>query len=157
MQVNLIAAINRRCCIGKNGKLPWHDTEELRLFASKTVGHALLMGRRTYESVGSLPARTTYVVTRDPKWYKVGACVRNSVEAAIEDAKQKKFGILWICGGREIYEYCCSKRLVDEMHISWVQNDIEGDSYWDPPLDCSWKWDSSEVGTNFIHVVYKAK
>ena len=69
MTVTILAAVARNGVIGVDGGLPWHLPDELALFKELTLGHVLVMGRRTYESVGKpLPGRTTVVVTRDPDW-----------------------------------------------------------------------------------------
>ena len=85
MTVTLIAAVARNGVIGTGGRIPWHLPEDFAHFKATTLGHTLVMGRATYESIGRpLPGRTTIVVTRDPAWSADGVLVAHSVEEALE-------------------------------------------------------------------------
>ena len=84
MTVTLIAAVARNGVIGAAGGIPWHLPEDFAHFKATTLGHTLVMGRATYESIGRpLPGRTTIVVTRDPAWTAEGVLVAHSLEEAL--------------------------------------------------------------------------
>ena len=89
MPVTLLAAVARNGVIGVDGGLPWHLPDELALFKELTLGHVLVMGRRTFESVGRpLPGRTTVVVTRRPDWEAEGVLRAESVGEALALARE---------------------------------------------------------------------
>src|SRR5262245_27859926 len=105
MSVSVVAAVARNFVIGANGGLPWHLPDDLRLFKETTLGHVLVMGRRTYESIGRpLPGRTTIVVTRRKDW-SPGAeevLVAHGVGDALERARAIDDEI-FVVGGGELY------------------------------------------------------
>src|SRR3990170_984735 len=87
MRLTLVVAVATNGVIGHDGGLPWPRTGDLRQFRDLTFGHPLVMGRRTYESIGRpLPGRTTVVATRDPDWSAEGVLVRHSVDDAVATA-----------------------------------------------------------------------
>ena len=84
MQIALIVAVSQNNVIGRDNQLPWHLPEDLQYFKSVTMGKPILMGRKTYESIGRpLPGRTNIVITRDPNWTAVGVEVVNSLDSAM--------------------------------------------------------------------------
>ena len=105
MGVTIVAAVARNGVIGADGGLPWHLPDELRLFKETTLGHVLVMGRRTYESIGRpLPGRGTVVVTRDPAW-SAGAeevVVAHDLDEALERARLLGDEV-FVVGGGEVY------------------------------------------------------
>ena len=99
MSVILIAAVGRNGVIGRDNDLPWRIREDLQHFKQLTLGHTLVMGRKTYDSIGRpLPGRRTVVVTRQPDWSADGVDVTHSLEEAF-----KYDGTLYVAGGGEIY------------------------------------------------------
>ena len=87
MRVSLIAAIDQKRGIGKRGKLPWHLPEDLKRFKELTIGHTVVMGRKTFESIGRvLPNRTNIIITRDLNYKVEGVIVTHSLEDALEKA-----------------------------------------------------------------------
>ena len=85
MKLSLIVAVSRNGVIGVDNQLPWHLPEDLKYFKSVTMGKPLIMGRKTYDSIGRpLPGRTNIVVTRDPAWQAQGVEVAQSLEAALQ-------------------------------------------------------------------------
>src|SRR5436305_10182662 len=106
MRLSIIAAVAENGVIGRQGKLPWHLSDDLRRFKQLTMGHTIVMGRRTWESIGrALPGRTTVVVTRQPA-YQVdidGVQVAHSLAAAIEFADGSGDEETFIIGGAELY------------------------------------------------------
>ncbi len=136
MTVTLVAAVARNGVIGRKGALPWHLPGEQRQFKAITMGHVLIMGRRTYESIGRpLPGRTTVVVTRNPAWEPPGrpdgVVVATSVESALRLAGEIDEQV-YVVGGGQIYAESLSG--ADELLITQVDAEPEGDTHF-PPVD----------------------
>ncbi len=130
-QPNLAAvvAMSTNRVIGRDGTLPWHLPEDLRWFKRLTTGGTVLMGRKTFESIGRpLPKRRNLVLTRSPGFHAEGVEIYNSVDSLLEhiDAREDTF----VIGGAEVYRALlpsCSK-----VFLSLVEGEIEGDTYLDP-------------------------
>src|SRR5215210_1604436 len=96
--------MDRRCGIGFNNQLPWRLSADLKKFRELTMGHHIIVGRRTFESIGKpLPGRQMIVVTRDPKFQADGCFVCHSPEEAIRLASARGESEVFVCGGAEIY------------------------------------------------------
>ena len=119
--ITMIAAFGRNRVIGNDNDIPWRLPDEQQRFKRLTMGYTLVMGRRTYESIGRpLPGRTTVVVTRNPEWTADGVTVKPSLEDALTAATSKQ---IFIAGGGEIYRQAMpvSDRLeVTEVDLSPV-------------------------------------
>jgi len=112
--------------IGANGTLPWHLPEDLAFFKKTTLGHPILMGRKTFESIGRpLPKRKNIVLTRDKSWSHAGVEVIHSPDQIAEMEGQ-----IFIIGGAEIYQ--ALSPLIDEWLVSHVQHSYAGDTYLAP-------------------------
>lgn len=119
-----IVAMADNGVIGRGNRLPWRLPEDLARFRSLTLGHALLMGRRTHESIGRpLPGRRNFVLTRDPAWRAPGCESVASPQAALArlDASQR----LFIIGGAQVYRACWD--LVRRVELTEVHAEVEGD------------------------------
>ena len=126
MTVTLVVAIGRNGVIGRDGGLPWPRTGDLRHFKALTLGHPLVMGRRTYESIGRpLPGRTTIVVTRDPEWAAEGVVVCHSVDDALARATALDDDV-FVVGGADVYEQTLAR--ADRMVVTWVDQEPAGDT-----------------------------
>ena len=142
MKLSLIVAVSRNGVIGVDNKLPWHLPEDLKYFKSVTMGKPLVMGRKTYDSIGRpLPGRTNIVVTRDPKWQAAGVEVAQSLEAALEVGRNAcvKVGAdeIMVIGGEQIYRMTLPA--ADRLYLTQVDADVEGDAFF-PDVDFSeWK------------------
>ena len=102
--ISIIAAIGKKRELGKNNKLLWHIPEDFKKFKQLTSGHIVIMGRKTFESIGKpLPNRINIIVTRNRSWTPLGCTVCYSLEEAINLAK-KKINEIFIIGGAEIYK-----------------------------------------------------
>src|SRR6476660_3597639 len=102
--VTMIAAVGRNGVIGDGRTMPWHLSEDLRFFKRTTMGHPMVMGRRTFDSMGALPGRRSVVVTRQPDWSSPGVEVAHSVPAALALATDADGGEeVFVVGGGEIY------------------------------------------------------
>ncbi|HLU31008.1 MAG TPA: dihydrofolate reductase [Acidimicrobiia bacterium] len=148
----LVAAVARNGVIGRDGDLPWHIPEDLRRFKEMTMGGTLVMGRKTYESIGRpLPGRTTVVVTRQPDWSAPGVEVASSLESALEVAGSDD---VFVVGGAEIYRQVLERGLVDVLELTEIDADHEGDTFF-PPLDPSWRCTRREVRDGFTFSRYE--
>ena len=135
--LSIIAAISRNHVIGTENKLPWYLPRELQYFRDMTRGRPVIMGRKTYESIGRLlPNRKNIIVTRDLAYQLVGAIVTHSLEEAIKEA-QKEDAEPFVIGGGQIYAE--AMKFVDTLYITEVDVEIEGDAKF-PEIDTNiWK------------------
>lgn len=138
MRTSLIVAVASNGVIGIDGDLPWQLSADLRRFKQLTMGHSIIMGRKTYESLERrlparlLPGRTSIVVTRQEAFpVAPGALLATSLPAAVEQARGGSE--VFVIGGAEIYRVALP--LVDRMYVTVVAADVEGDTFfpaWDP-------------------------
>jgi dihydrofolate reductase len=129
----LIVAVARNGVIGKDGALPWHVSEDLKHFKRTTKGHAVIMGRKTFESIGHpLPSRRNIVVSRRKGASFSGCEAANSLTAAIDLARTSD-DCPFIIGGAGLYEEALP--LTTEIHLTTIDRDIDGDTHF--PSDLS--------------------
>jgi dihydrofolate reductase len=135
MIVSIVVAMSKNNVIGHNNELIWHLPADLKHFKEITTGHYIIMGRKTFESIGKpLPNRTSIVITRN-KDYKIEGCIMaNSLQDAIEKAAGQDE--VFIIGGAEIYRQ--SMDWVDKIYLTQVDADFEGDAKF--PLINFEKW-----------------
>src|SRR5580765_6610495 len=123
--VSLIVAMARNGVIGRDNALPWRLAEDLRRFKAATLGKPILMGRKTFESIGhALPGRTNLVLTRDARWTAPGAVVVHSVEAALAAAQGA--AELVVIGGAEVYRLVMP--FARRIYLTHVHADVPGDT-----------------------------
>ena len=141
MRISLIVAASANGVIGADGELPWHLPDDFRFFKQVTMGKPIVMGRRTWESIGRpLPGRQNIVITRQTGFEATGASVVDSPEAAVEAAGDQDE--IMIIGGGEIYRRFLP--MADRVYLTRVDATIEGDTFF-PALDeGEWAVDSSE-------------
>ena len=131
-RVVLVAAVARNGVIGNGPDIPWRLPGEQAQFKALTMGHVLLMGRTTYESIGRpLPGRTTIVLTTDEAWTADGVLVAHSVREALALADRQP-GDVMVAGGGAVYRSTLD--LADEQVVSEVPQTPEGDVHY-PPID----------------------
>ncbi|MCS5631342.1 MAG: dihydrofolate reductase [Pirellulaceae bacterium] len=141
MALSLIVAISQNGIIGREMDLPWHISADLKRFKALTMGHHIVMGRKTYESIGRLlPGRTTVIITRQSDYQIPGAIVVNSIDEAIAVAADNQE--TFIVGGSQIYNLALP--LVDTLYITRVHADVEGDTRLDAVDWSAWECESSE-------------
>jgi dihydrofolate reductase len=122
-----IAAISANRVIGKNSQIPWHLPEDFKWFKRLTSGHTLLMGRKTFESIGKpLPNRTTLVLSRSGFQYPGVLTIKNLSEARPAAPDQKIF----VCGGAEIYALALP--FCSELYLTHVRREVDGDTFFPP-------------------------
>jgi len=143
MTVSLIVAVSSNGVIGRDGGLPWHLPADLKHFKRTTMGHHLIIGRRTWEEVGTpLPGRTMVVVTRSRNFAPEGAQVVRSVEEALELAASDDEP--FIGGGSQIYRIALARDLVDRIYLTRIHAEVEGDTLF-PDFDLDeWELASEE-------------
>jgi dihydrofolate reductase len=128
MTVSLVAAVSRGGVIGRDGGIPWRIPEDMARFRELTMGHAVVMGRRTWESLPDefrpLPGRDNVVVTRNPDWSAQGADRAGSIEGALELVASAPR--VFVIGGGEIY--AAALPYADELLLTEIDADIEGDT-----------------------------
>jgi dihydrofolate reductase len=138
--LSLVVAMARNRVIGRNNQLPWHLPAELAHFKRVTLGHPVVMGRRTYESIGkSLPGRLNIVVTRNPDFRAPGCTVVASLEAAWKAAGDA--AEVSVIGGTSLFR--AALPIADRIHLTEVQADIPGDTFF-PEFDRG-EWVETEV------------
>ncbi len=137
--VVLVAAVARNGVIGADGDMPWHVPADLRRFKRLTMGHPMVMGRRTFESMGALPGRRSIVITRDPHWHAAGADVADSLDTAIALAAADGQDVM-VVGGGQIYAQAIDR--ADRLEITHLDLDVPGDTVF-PPIDPS-VWEVAE-------------
>ncbi|HKI73796.1 MAG TPA: dihydrofolate reductase [Pseudomonadales bacterium] len=125
MPTSIVVARSRNNVIGNGNEIPWRVKGEQKLFKEITMGGILVMGRKTYDSIGRpLPGRETIIVTRNPEYSAEGCRIAPSLEAALELARRSDRPI-YIVGGGEIYRQALP--VVDAVHITTIETDVEGD------------------------------
>lgn len=150
----LVAAVARNGVIGLDGGLPWHIPGDLPRFKAMTLGHVLVMGRKTYESIGRpLPDRTTIVVTRRPGWHGGAAVlVAHSVDDALTRAGELDEKV-FVVGGARIYAEALP--LADRLELTHVDLEPDGDTFF-PPVDWSdWRVVHRKPGEGCEYVSYE--
>ncbi|MSP86562.1 MAG: dihydrofolate reductase [Methylotenera sp.] len=155
----MIVAVAKNNVIGINNTLPWHLPEDLKRFRALTTGHHIIMGRRTYESLGRLlPGRTTVIVTRNQDYQLDGACIAHSLEVAV--ALCQNDDEAFVIGGAEIYQN--GLELANKIYLTEVDLAVEGDAFF-PAIDLKhWQETSREAqvsvqGLVFSYVTYTRK
>jgi dihydrofolate reductase len=154
LPLELIVARARNGAIGRDGALPWRLPEDLAYFRRTTMGHALIMGRKTWDSLGRpLPGRLNIVVTRNPHWLAKGAVAATSLDDAVDIATRwfaagvpgvtrpdgsaldtPPSPTAFIIGGAQLYETAMAALALAKLHVTEVDTVIEGDA-WFPPFD----------------------
>lgn len=134
-KISIIVAMAQNRTIGINNTLPWRCPEDLKHFKSLTMGHHMIMGRKTYDSIGKpLPGRTTVVVTRNPELEIDGCIVTRSLEEAIAACSGDKE--VFIVGGAELYAQAMP--LVDTLYVTEIQQDVDGDAHFPAFRQSEW-------------------
>jgi len=127
MAVSLIVAVSENGVIGRDGGLPWRLSADLKHFKKTTMGHHLIIGRRTWDEVGKpLPGRTMVVVTRSRHFAPEGVHVAHSLDEALDIARDDREP--FIGGGAHIYRMALENDIVNRLYITRVHSEIEGDT-----------------------------
>jgi dihydrofolate reductase len=139
--VSLIVAMSKHGVIGDQGRIPWHLPAELQRFKRITMGHHIVMGRKTWESIGRLlPGRKTVIVTRNPSYAVPGAIVADSLQAALAICLYDEE--VFVIGGAELFREALP--IADRLYLTVVDTELPGDTVM-PDIDFSvWEAAASE-------------
>ncbi len=156
-KLSLIVAVDRNNGIGINNTLPWRLPEDLAFFKRVTSGHAIIMGRKTFDAIGRpLPNRRNIVVTRNPAWEHAGVETANSLDQAVEIAGE---GEVFIIGGAQIYRDAINH--ADRLIVTEIDAAFACDAFF-PPIDpAQWQVESREThhsdsnGWDYSFVMYR--
>ena len=152
-RVTMIAAVGRNGVIGDGEAMPWHLSEDLKYFKRQTMGHPMMMGRRTFDSMGTLPGRRSIVITRQPDWHHAGAETAHSLAEALALAGPSDE--VFVVGGGEIYREAmpyAARLLITEVHQS------PAGSVTFPPIDPEdWHETSREEHDGFAWVTFERR
>ena len=143
MKLSLLAALSTNNVIGRDNEIPWRLSTDLKRLKAMTMGHHVIMGRKTYESVGRpLPGRTNIVITRQEGYGPEGVTVVHSLEDAVRIAAQNGDDEAFILGGAEIYAQAMHR--ADRMYLTRVHAEVEGDT-WFPEFDDVSEWQLTDA------------
>lgn len=158
MKKIIIVAVAKNRVIGKGEKIPWHSKEDFKHFKATTLGFPILMGRKTFESIGKpLPGRLSVVITGDAnlKYDYENVVVVNSIEKAFEVCEEKNYEKAFICGGGNIYSQTMD--IADEIILSEMKLEPEGDIFFPEVDKTRWELTGSEEFEEFKILRYKKK
>jgi dihydrofolate reductase len=137
MIISLVLAVSENGVIGKNNQLPWRLPADLKHFKKVTLGHTVIMGRKTYDSIGKpLPQRRNIVITRNQEWKADGTEVFNSLEAAIEACEGEEE--VFVIGGATIYKKVLEENLANRIYLTRIHENFDGDTFFKLPNADSW-------------------
>jgi dihydrofolate reductase len=157
MTLAIIVAMTEDGVIGDKGKIPWHIREDLQRFKRLTTGHPIIMGRRTYESIGKpLPGRTNIVLTQSPNliaspevlWF-------GSLKAALNHCRQQNEDLVFVIGGSKVYE--AALPLADKLFITEVLLKVPGDTHFPAYDRTAWTETAREDGPECSFVEYERR
>lgn len=138
MKISLIAAVAKNNVIGKDGKIPWHIKEDLRRFKKITQGHHILMGRKTFESIGKpLPGRINLILTSDKNYKAKGVFTFNLIKNAYYFARKNKEKELMVIGGSKLYNHFIKR--ADKIYLTRILKNYNGDTFFPKINYKEWK------------------
>ncbi len=150
--ISLLVAHDLNRVIGVNNEMPWHIPEELAYFKKVSMGKAMIMGRKTFESIGRpLPGRLNIVVTRNEDYKVEGVEVVHNLDTALSKARNYSEEVV-VIGGAEIFRQSLEK--ADRLYITSIKKEFKGDTYF-PEYDDKWKlMSTSETHTSKDGIMY---
>ena len=159
MKLSLIVAMATNRTIGIDKKMPWHLSADLKQFKKITLGHPIIMGRKTFESIGRpLPGRKNIIISRDPEYQQAGCWVFNSLELALQNCATEQE--VFVIGGATLY--AATLDLADKLYITQINQAFDGDT-WFPALQTE-RWqevtredinDDSSVDFDYSFIEYQ--
>lgn len=140
--ISFVVAMDRNRAIGLHNKLPWHLPADLNYFKRTTMGHPIIMGRKTFESIGKpLPGRENVVLTRNTEYHAEGCVVLHTAE----EAKARYFDReAFVIGGADIFSQFLP--LADRLYITLIDHEFEADTFFSPIDEKQWRIVSEEPG-----------
>ncbi len=143
MIVSAIVAVARNRVIGKDNQIPWYLPADLKYFKRTTLNHHVIMGRKSFESIGRpLPKRTNVVITRNPFFAATHVLVAHSLEEALTIAEENREEEAFIIGGAEIYQLAMPR--LDRLYLTEVDLEPEGDSFFPEIIEENWRLVSAD-------------
>jgi len=137
MRISIIVAVAANGVIGRDNELPWHLSADLRRFKRLTMGHHLLLGRQTFESIGRpLPGRHMVVISRGHPELPTGVALADSLEKGIDIARQADETEAFVAGGAQIYRLALP--LADQIYLTRIHQDFDGETFFPPLDDAGW-------------------
>jgi dihydrofolate reductase len=142
--ISFIVAMDKNRLIGKGNQLPWHLPEDLKFFKRVTMGHPIIMGRKTHESIGKpLPGRENIIITRDRGYSKEGCTIIHS-PSEISQFDEKGEEELFVIGGAEIFKEVFP--IADRLYVTLIDHEFAGDTYFPEFNENDWQLVSTEKG-----------
>ena len=128
MLISIIVAVAENGAIGKDNQLLWRLPDDLKRFKALTLGHPIIMGRKTFDSIGKpLPGRTSIVITRNTDFQHEGVIVVHNIADALKEARKLNSEEAFIIGGGELYKL--TQPIADKLYITEVETSIDGDTF----------------------------
>jgi dihydrofolate reductase len=153
MTITLLAAVGANLVIGRNGAMPWHLPEDLAHFKATTMGHTMVMGRKTYDSIGrALPGRRSIVITREQGWHAPSVEVAHSLAEALALAGPTE---VFVVGGGDVYQQALP--FADALMLTEVDQSPEGDAHFPAIEPLQWRETSRQPHDGFAFVTYERK
>ena len=141
MLISIIVAVSENGVIGKDNQLIWRLPDDLKRFKKLTIGHPIIMGRKTFDSIGKpLPGRTSIVITRNPEFKTDGIIVSHSLEEALDEARKLQTEEAFIIGGGQLYDQALP--ITNRLYITEVLTEISGDTFF--KIQDPMKWIETE-------------
>ena len=137
MIISAIVAVAKNNVIGRDNEIPWYLPADLKYFKRTTLGHHVIMGRKSFLSIGKpLPKRTNIIITRDPFFIASGCIVLHSIEAAIQMAKENGEDEVFIIGGGQVYEQALP--YFDKIYLTEVDVTVDGSVFFPTINESKW-------------------
>jgi dihydrofolate reductase len=134
--ISMIVARSRNHVIGKDNQMPWKISADLQFFKKVTMGYPIIMGRKTWESIGRpLPGRRNIVVSRNVNYLALGAELVGSLEQALDSLNE--FKRVFVIGGQQLFNQAFP--LADELFITEIELQVDGDTYFEIPDPSDWQ------------------
>lgn len=161
--LSLIVAMDKNRVIGLDNEMPWHLPNDLRYFKERTTGHTIIMGRKTFDSLGRvLPNRKHIVLTRSKRDFPEGVEVIHKIDDIFQYVKENQDEEIFIIGGGELFKLMLPH--VDKMYITEIDEEFAGDVYFPFFEEAEWKLISKKKGPkdernphDYYHLVYERK
>ncbi len=145
MKLSLIVAMATNRTIGIDKKMPWHLSADLKKFKKITMGHPIIMGRKTFESIGRpLPGRQNIIISRNPQYQQLGCLVFNDIESALQSCAEHNE--VFVIGGATLYEATLER--ADRLYITEIQQEFDGDTRFLEVKQSQWREVTREDITN---------
>lgn len=156
--ISMIVARSRNHVIGKNNQMPWKISADLQFFKKVTMGFPIIMGRKTWESIGRpLPGRRNVVVSRNSSYLAPGAELLGSLEEALKSLDE--FQRVFVIGGQQLFDQAFP--LADELYLTEIEINVDGDTFFDIPTPESWeeveRIKASEGDIQFSYITLRRK